>query len=184
MEDRVRGQHRRETHGTAQASRHRAWVSAHEPQPIARRGSDDRAVVLTPAALASMVARSAGAVGLAGIGLIHLLDAPGKLSETPYMFWLYLALIVGCVGGAALLLRAPTRWGWYAALVVSVCPFIGYVLSRTTGLPGAMDDIGNWTEPLGLASLYVEAAVVTLSLYGLALLRCAGHDAETAPAAT
>jgi hypothetical protein len=44
-------------------------------------------------------------------------------------------------------------------------------LSRTTGLPGAMGDIGNWTEPLGLASLYVEACVFALSLYGLARFR-------------
>jgi hypothetical protein len=50
-------------------------------------------------------------------------------------------------------------------------PFIGYVLSRTTGLPGAMGDIGNWTEPLGLASLYVEACVFALGVYGLARLR-------------
>ena len=120
---------------------------------------------------ASTVARSVAAVGLAAIGLIHLLDAPGKYSETPYMFWMYLALIAGCLLGAVLLLRARARLGWAAAMVLSSSPFIGYVLSRTTGLPGAMGDIGNWTEPLGLASLYVEAGVFALGLYGLARLR-------------
>jgi hypothetical protein len=29
----------------------------------------------------------------------------------------------------------------------------------------------NWTEPLGLASMFVEAAVVVLSAYALALAR-------------
>jgi hypothetical protein len=53
-------------------------------------------------------------------------------------------------------------------MVLGISPFIGYVLSRTRGLPGAMGDIGNWTEPLGLASLYVEACVFALGLYGLA----------------
>ena len=120
---------------------------------------------------ASPVARGVAAVGLAAIGLVHLLDAPSKYSETPYMFWMYLALIAGCLLGAALLLRAPARPGWVAALVLSSSPLIGYVLSRTTGLPGAMGDIGNWTEPLGLASLYVEAGVFALGLYGLARLR-------------
>ena len=120
---------------------------------------------------ASPVARGVAAVGLGTIGLIHLLDAPSKYSETPYMFWMYLALIAGCLLGAALLLRAHARLGWAAALVLSSSPFIGYVLSRTTGLPGAMADIGKWTEPLGLASLYVEACVFALGLYGLARLR-------------
>ena len=73
--------------------------------------------------------------------------------------------------GAVLLLRAHSRLGWAATMALSSSPFIGYVLSRTTGLPGAMGDIGNWTEPLGLASLYVEACVCVLGLYGLTRFR-------------
>ncbi len=119
----------------------------------------------------SAVARGTGAVGLAAIGLIHLLDAPGKLDETPYMFWLYLALIAGCLLGAALLVRAHSRLAWTTAAILGASPFIGYILDRTTGLPGAMGDIGNWTESLGMASLFVEVCVVALSLYGLSLLR-------------
>ena len=126
---------------------------------------------MAAATAVSTVARGAAAVGLAAIGLIHLLDAPGKYSETPYMFWMYLALIAGCLVGATLLLCAPTRLGWLAAVALSSLPFMGYVLSRSTGLPGAMGDIGNWTEPLGLASLYVEACVCVLGLYGLTRFR-------------
>jgi hypothetical protein len=37
------------------------------------------------AAVRDGVARAAGVVGLAGIGLIHLLDLPTKLTETPYL---------------------------------------------------------------------------------------------------
>ena len=85
---------------------------------------------------ASTVARGVAAVGLAAIGLIHLLDAPGKYSETPYMFWMYLALITGCLLGAVLLLRAHARLGWVAAMVLSISPFIGYVLSRYGALTG------------------------------------------------
>jgi len=75
------------------------------------------------------IARTVAVVGLAGVALIHLLDLPGKFSETPYLAWMYIALIV------------------------------------------ATGDIGNWTEPLGLASLFVEGALVTLAcgmLAGLA----------------
>ena len=133
--------------------------------------SDGIATVARAAVLTSAVARGVGAVGLAAIGLIHLLDAPGKLDETPYMFWLYLALIAGCLLGATLLVRAHSRLAWATAAILAASPFIGYVLDRTTGLPGAMGDIGNWTEPLGLASLFVEGCVIALSLYGLALVR-------------
>jgi len=47
---------------------------------------------------------------------------------------------------------------------------VGFILSRTTGLPNASDDIGNWTEPLGLASLFVEGAVIAASLSAYAIL--------------
>jgi hypothetical protein len=56
----------------------------------------------------------------------------------------------------------------------------GYVLSRTTGLPGATDDIGSWTEPLGLASLFVEGALVAVSGYAYAIAG-RGEVLEAAP---
>jgi hypothetical protein len=49
------------------------------------------------------VARTTAVVGLAGFALIHLLDLPGKFSETPYLAWTYIALIVGCFAVAAAL---------------------------------------------------------------------------------
>jgi hypothetical protein len=40
---------------------------------------------------------------------------------------------------------------------------VAYAVSRSVGLPAATHDIGNWAEPLGLASLFVEGVVVLLS---------------------
>jgi hypothetical protein len=98
--------------------------------------------------------------GLAGIGLIHLLDSVDTYHETRWLFWAYVLLMAATViVGGAVLNRPGPRWT-VAAAIVALAPMIGYVLSRTTGLPGADDDIGNWTEPLGLASLWVEGAVV------------------------
>jgi hypothetical protein len=34
-------------------------------------------------------------------------------------------------------------------------------------MPGATDDIGNWLEPLGLASLFVEGLTVLAALAGM-----------------
>jgi hypothetical protein len=108
-------------------------------------------------------ARATVAVGLAGIGLIHLLDSIGKYSETRYLFWMYVALIVGSLATAAGVLFSRARIWFVAAGVLAASALIGFVLSRTTGLPNASDDIGNWTEPLGLASLFVEGAVLAVS---------------------
>lgn len=116
-----------------------------------------------------LMMRALGAVGLAAIALIHLLDAPGKLSETPYMFYMYLGLIASTLLCAAGLIRSGSRLLWTAAATLAVMPFIGYVLTRTSGLPGATGDIGNWTEPLGLASLFVEGCVMALALASLRL---------------
>ena len=113
------------------------------------------------------ITRTLAVVGLAGVALIHLLDAPGKFEETPYMGWLYVALIAGCIGAAAALIRSGSPRTWLVAALVPVGPLVGYMLTRTVGLPQATDDIGNWAEPLGLASLFVEVGLVSLCFYVL-----------------
>jgi hypothetical protein len=107
--------------------------------------------------------RATVAVGLAAIGVIHLLDSIGKYSETRYLFWMYIALIAGSVAVAGAVLFTRSRAVFLAAAVLAGGALVGYVLSRTTGLPNAKGDIGNWTEPLGLASVFVEAAVVAVA---------------------
>jgi hypothetical protein len=161
----------KETLRPAQSRTTHDHTTLRQPYHASRIGSAGTAVAMTADAATALVARGAGAVGLAAIALIHVLDAPGTYDGTRYIFWLYIALIAGCLVGAALLLRAPSRRAWLAATVLSLSPFIGFVLSRSTGLPGDTGDIGNWTEPLGLASLFVEACVCALSLYGLTLAR-------------
>ncbi len=115
-----------------------------------------------------IASRASVAVGLAGIGLIHLLDSIGKYSETRYLFWMYVALIVGSVVTAGAVLFSRARLPLLVAAGLAASALIGFVLSRTTGLPNASDDIGNWTEPLGLAALFVEGAVVAISGYAYA----------------
>ena len=108
------------------------------------------------------IARGVAAIGLAGVALIHLLDLPGKLSETPYIFGLYLALMVSSIALAGGLIRTSDARVWAAATVLTALVIVGYMLSRTTGLPQSDDDVGNWSEPLGMASLFVEGSLVSL----------------------
>jgi hypothetical protein len=42
-------------------------------------------------------------------------------------------------------------------------PFLAYLASRTVGVPGDPGDVGNWGYWVGTVSLFIEAALVTLS---------------------
>src|SRR4051794_10639774 len=106
--------------------------------------------------------RAVLAVGLAGIGLIHLLDAIGKYNETRYLFWMYIGLIVASLATAGAVLFTRSRVVFLAAAGLAGSAIAGFVLTRPPGLPNATGDVGNWTEPLGLASLFVEGSVVAL----------------------
>ena len=111
------------------------------------------------------VTRAVGVVGLGGIALIHLLDSLGKFSETPYIAWMYIALMIGSISVAGALVHLRDRRVWLASGLLAASAIAGYVMSRTTGLPNATGDIGNWKEPLGVASLFVEGIVVAVSAY-------------------
>jgi hypothetical protein len=113
-------------------------------------------------------ARATAAVGLAGVALIHVLDAPSTFPEAPYIGWLYIALIVGCMLTAGALISTNDPRAWIAAALLPLGAITGFVMTRTIGLPEDMGDIGNWSEPLGMASLFVEGSVVSLA--GLMLL--------------
>jgi len=117
------------------------------------------------------IARSVAVVGLAGVALIHVLDAHDTFVESPYKGWLYVGLIASTLVTAGLLLRRPSRDAWIAAAVLPLSAFAAFVWSRTIGLPQGGDDIGNWWEPLGLASLFVEAAVAAVAMHVLAPVR-------------
>ena len=115
------------------------------------------------------VLRTAVVLGLLGIALIHFLDVFSKFRETPYLGVGYVALIAGCLLVGFALAQRGSVVVWSAAAVVAALPFLGYVISRTAGLPAATDDIGNWMEPLGLASLFVEGLVVLVGVYMVTL---------------
>src|SRR5215204_2970480 len=96
------------------------------------------------------------------VGLIHLVGVPEDLEEAPYQGFLFLANFFGAVVAAIGIYRGRS-WGWRLGALVSVGAFVGYVISRTTGLPGLPVE-EEWLEPLGLLSLLVEALFVGLFL--------------------
>jgi uncharacterized membrane protein YfcA len=96
------------------------------------------------------------------VGLIHLINSPKDLEEGSYTGLLYLANFFGAITAAIGIYRGRS-WGWSLGALVSVGAFVGYVISRTIGLPGLPVE-EEWLEPLGLLSLLVEALFVGLYL--------------------
>ncbi|MEA2299438.1 MAG: hypothetical protein QOF77_2374 [Solirubrobacteraceae bacterium] len=125
-----------------------------------------------------VLTRGLAVIGLLGIALIHVLDAIPTFSELPYKGWMYTSLIVSAVVVAGMLVRGSSRAAWAASATLVLGAIAAFVYSRTVGLPGAAADIGNWSEPLGVAALFVESAVLAVSAYAMAAVAPARARAE------
>jgi hypothetical protein len=157
------------------------------------------------------LAAPSGAAQAVGIGLtgallavavvaVHVADQGGvtKLADPAWIGWGYRAIEVGGLLTALTLLlavlagrvpaglvlagRALARLGWAAALLLGTAPLLGYLASRTIGLPGDAGDVGNWGDWVGMVSLFLEAGLIVLSVSVLLALR-ARATARTEPAA-
>jgi hypothetical protein len=117
-----------------------------------------------PAPPARAGIRAAGVVGLLAVAVVHLMDVSSKFSETPYQGWLFVGLIIGCLGAAALIAARDDRRAWLAGAALCGATFIAFCISRSVGLPAATEDIGNWTETIGMVSVISEGIFVLLAL--------------------
>jgi hypothetical protein len=115
--------------------------------------------------------RLLGAALALGVAYIHVKDQggfPGDKLPTYVGIGYYLLEAAGLATAIALLL-APARLlraTWALAAGVAGGPLVGFVLSRGPGLPSYTDDRGNWTETLGLVSVVVEIALLTVAIVG------------------
>ena len=91
------------------------------------------------------------------------MDLPDKWTEVRYLGIAYVGLIASATYLAARVISNPKPNEVLASLGLAASVIVGFVINRTVGMPLAMDDIGNWWEPLGLVSLYIEGIAVYLS---------------------
>ena len=105
-------------------------------------------------------AQGAGIVLILVTGAIHFIDAPGSFGDATYKGLLFLANGIAAVVAAFGIYRGERRWGWGLGVLVAGGALVGYVTSRTVGLPGLAPDV--WLEPLGVLSLMVEVAFIAL----------------------
>jgi hypothetical protein len=97
---------------------------------------------------------------LSATAAIHLALVPSHLREAPYAGALFIALSASAVVVAILLLAAGDRLAWITAAGLATAAVVAYVVSRSVGLPSMADDVGDWINPLGVAALACEIAVV------------------------
>jgi hypothetical protein len=126
--------------------------------------------------------RGAAVVCLAAIAVTHLTELPEKIEEAPYMAVLFCGLIGASVGlGIVFASGRDDTMVWLAAGAVAVMPLIGYVLSRSVGLPQLEDHVGDWLSPAGVVSIAAEAVLVALSATHLSRSpRGSGHSPAAA----
>ena len=106
-------------------------------------------------------------------GLIHLIEAPDSFGEAFYKGLLFCANGLGALVAAWGIYKGSRTWGWTLGLVIALGSFLGYVASRTVGLPGLPPEPDAWLEPMGVASLIVE------SLFIAAFLKTKAKEPDT-----
>ena len=122
-----------------------------------------------------------GRLSIAGlclaVAMIHVTDQGGfrNLDDPTWLGWAYRLLEVGSVAIALVVLGGllPGRLIALGVLLIGAGPALGFILTRTTGLPHDSGDVGNWSEPLGIMSLIVEG---TLVLVGVTMAMRAASD--------
>jgi len=99
---------------------------------------------------------------IATTGFIHVIEAPDSFHEAAYKGWLFSANGLGALVAAYGIYRGKRSGGWNLGLLIVVGSLIGYVASRTVGLPHIPAEPEVWFEPLGVASVIVEGLFVAV----------------------
>ena len=115
--------------------------------------------------------RSVGAAAALGVAAAHVPITGEHLHEAPYIGVLFVLLEITCVVLAAALVLRDDNVVWVATGAVTGAALVAYLLSRTVGLPQIGDDVGNWTEPLGVVSVTIEAFLLLMSAGALLVFR-------------
>jgi drug/metabolite transporter (DMT)-like permease len=108
--------------------------------------------------------RKISAAALAAVGVIHLVLSPEYLSEETYIGVLFIAGGLLLCALAVALWRADNVPSWFLGALTMAGMGIGFVLSRTTGLPGLHES--EW-ELSGVVALVLEAGFVAAALLAL-----------------
>lgn len=119
------------------------------------------------------VPRATGIVGLVGVAAIHFVQVVPTTEQTPWLGAGFVLLTVACVALAGRLIAGQSRATWVQVGVVNGLAILGYILTRTFSTFIDNQDVGNWSENLGMGALLVEGLLVLLSFRQLLVFRSA-----------
>jgi hypothetical protein len=117
--------------------------------------------------LSPVATRLVGVTMALAVAGAHVADQGGVTAFTApdWLGWAYRLIEVGGVLVAVTLMWPRlARLGWAAALLLGVGPLVGFLASRTVGVPGDPADVGNWSDWVGTLSLIIEAGLIMASV--------------------
>jgi hypothetical protein len=120
-------------------------------------------------AVDTTILRATGVITLVAIAAMHFLQIVVTFQGTPLLGLAYVGLITACMTLAGRLAIANDSRAWAGAGMLSVAIIVGYAFTRLIGTTFDNQDVGNWSCMLGLATLFVEAALLALSSFAIAL---------------
>jgi hypothetical protein len=113
------------------------------------------------------VARTSAVLGLVGVAAIHFSMVVDTVKQTPWLGVAFIAAIVASLALAGMLIRSRSPLVWLQVGALNLALIGGYAFTRLASTPFDNQDVGNWSESLGLVSLLVEGLLVVLSIYVL-----------------
>jgi hypothetical protein len=106
-------------------------------------------------------------LGLFAAAITHVIPAEQHLEEAPAWGVLFVLFVIAATGVGALVLGHDSTVAYIAALGLAAMALLTFVTSRVVALPGIADDVRNWSDGWGTASIVIEA--FTAALAGIAL---------------
>jgi hypothetical protein len=97
----------------------------------------------------------------------HIPVIPEHLHEAPYMGVLFIIFTVSAFGVASVLAAVPSRLWYLVTSALCAAGVLAYIATRVIAFPQLADDVGAWTEPLGLVSISAESVAAMLGLVAL-----------------
>ena len=94
-------------------------------------------------------------------GIIHISMFSEEYAEAPYLGVMFVGSFIGSVIAAMGIYRQQPLWGRGTGALIALGSIVGYVLSRTIGLP--ISGIEPWGPAIGYVSLAVEIIFLALS---------------------
>jgi hypothetical protein len=116
---------------------------------------------------ANTVLQSTAIAGLGAVAVIHFSQVVPTTEETPWLGGAFVLLSLACIAVSAQLLYRCDRLVWAQVGTVNILAIAGYVFTRLFSTSFDNADVGNWSEMLGVAALFIESILVILSLHAM-----------------